>query len=38
MRLIPMDLTVHNRTIGKPHSRNTLSLAPVAGPIGLAAA
>jgi len=36
MRLIPMDLTVHNRTIGEPHSRNALSLAPVAGPVGLA--
>ena len=36
MRLIPMDLTVHNRTICEPHSRNALSLAPFAGPVDLA--
>lgn len=35
MRLIPMDLAVNNRTIGEPHLRNALSLAPVAGPVGL---
>jgi len=31
-----MDLTVHHRTIGVPHSRNALSLAPFAIAVGLA--